>query len=73
MQVLESGAHRVFVGSHTSTDVLEVRHKDRSVSYWKNSNLLYTSSVSPSYPLYVGVSIENQNSPAYTNVLYVDL
>ena len=28
-----------------STDVFEVRSKDRSITYWKNSNLFYRSCV----------------------------
>ena len=71
VQILESGSHRGFFGGHTSTDVFEVRSKGGSITYWKNSNLLYTSPASPSYPLYVGVAIAHENSPAFSNILYV--
>ena len=71
VQILESGIHRGYFGGHTSTDVFEVRSKDGSITYWKNSNLFYTSPVSPSYPLYVGVAIAHENSPAFSNILYV--
>ena len=55
--MLESGVSRGSVGSYSVGDVLKVAMEGGAVKYYRNSTLLYTSGVKPSYPLYLDTSL----------------
>ena len=59
IQVWEGGAFRGDVGVYVAGDVLRVAVEDGVVKYRKNGTLLYTSLVSPTYPLLVDTSLFN--------------
>jgi RHS repeat-associated protein len=58
LEVLESGTIRGSVGSYSVGDVLKVVVKSGIVKYYRNGTLLYTSGVTPSYPLYLDTSLD---------------
>jgi hypothetical protein len=59
LDVYESGQWRAQVGSYSVGDMLKVAVAQGAVQYFRNSTLLYTSSVAPSYPLAVAASIRD--------------
>jgi RHS repeat-associated protein len=57
LEVLESGTNRGNKGAYTLGDVLKVAVVSGVVKYYRNSTVIYTSGVTPSYPLYMDTSI----------------
>jgi hypothetical protein len=55
--IYESGEFRGTVGYYMSGDRLRVSVESRTVRYWKNGNLLYTSTKPPGSPLAVDTSL----------------
>jgi hypothetical protein len=51
--IYEAGASRGCFGTYTSGDVLRVGVESGVVKYKKNGTVVYTSTVSPTYPLLV--------------------
>ena len=60
--VYENGTPRGQVGTWTSGDRFSVAVEGGVVKYKKNNTVLYTSSVSPTYPLFVDTSLYNGNT-----------
>jgi hypothetical protein len=61
LEVYESGVSRGIVGTYVANDRLRVAVENNQVKYYKNSTLLYTSTVAPTFPLFVDVSINSVN------------
>lgn len=61
IQIYESGNNRGTFGSYASNDVLKVAVESNVVKYYKNASLLYISTVVPTLPLLVDVSINTSN------------
>ncbi|MCB9195603.1 MAG: PKD domain-containing protein [Flavobacteriales bacterium] len=55
--IYESGSSQGQFGTYSSGDTAKVVAEDGIVSYYINSNLIYTSAVVPSFPLYADMSI----------------
>ena len=55
--IWESGTHRGYFGTYVTGDVFRVAIEGGSVKYRKNGSLLYSSSVTPHYPLLVDTSL----------------
>jgi RHS repeat-associated protein len=68
LYVYESGVNRGLLASVTSTDLLRVAIEGGVVKYKKNGTVLYTSTVTPTYPLLVDTSLYSTGS-TITNVL----
>jgi ribosomal protein S4E len=62
IQIYESGNGRGTVGNYATGDTLKVAIEQGVVNYYKNSQLLYQSAVTPTYPMLVDVSMNSQNS-----------
>ena len=60
--VLEGGANRGPVGVYQTGDILKVAVESGVVKYYQNDSLLYTSSVSPVYPLLVDTSLNHNGA-----------
>ncbi len=61
LYVYESGANRGYFGTYTTGDTLLIYIESGQVNYYKNSNLFYSSGVSPAFPLLVDASIYSNN------------
>jgi RHS repeat-associated protein len=68
LQIYEGGVYRGIFGSYTTSDQLKVAVEGGAVKYYKNGTLLYTSSVTPQYPLLVDTSL-NTVGTSVTNVV----
>ncbi|MDB5258458.1 MAG: hypothetical protein JWM14_3153 [Chitinophagaceae bacterium] len=62
LQITESGTNRGSFSSYTATDTLKIAVESSVVKYYQNSILLYVSTVAPTLPLLVDVSIYNANA-----------
>jgi len=62
VEVYESGVQKWTGGTYTTGDILKVAVESGVVKYYKNSTLLYTSVVSPTFPLYVDTSLHTQGA-----------
>lgn len=56
LRIYESGTNRGTFGTYAATDILKIAVENSVVKYYKNGALIYTSTVSPTLPLYVDVS-----------------
>ncbi|MFN8206637.1 MAG: hypothetical protein U0T82_04425 [Bacteroidales bacterium] len=61
VEIYESGASRGAFGSYATNDVFKVSVEANVVKYYKNGSLLYISSVTPTLPMLVDVSIYTLN------------
>ena len=59
LTIIERGAGLASYGAYAAGDVLRVAVEGTSVRYYRNGNLLYTSLVAPTFPLYMDSSIWN--------------
>jgi RHS repeat-associated protein len=57
LKIYEKGTYMGSFGSYSVGDVLRVAVESGTVKYYRNSTLLYTSGVSPTYPLRIDTSI----------------
>jgi len=55
--IYENGTNRGTYGTYATNDTLRINVEDTKIEYLKNGTVLYTSSVAPSPPLYVDVSV----------------
>jgi RHS repeat-associated protein len=62
LEVLESGNNRGTYGSYSVGDVLKVAVVSGVVKYYRNNTVIYTSGVTPSYPLYLDTSFYSPGS-----------
>ena len=62
LAVYESGAQKWSGGSYVTGDVLKVAVENGVVKYYNNSALLYTSAITPTFPLYVDTSLYTQGA-----------
>lgn len=69
LAIYESGVYRAQAGSYAVGDVLKVAETQGVVRYYRNGTLLYTSGVTPTYPLYVAASIRDSRAQV-ANVSY---
>jgi hypothetical protein len=60
LYVYESGTQIAQYGTYSSGDTIMIKVEQGQIQYYKNSILLYTSTNSPTFPLYVDVSIYDQ-------------
>jgi len=68
LNIYESGVHRGAFGTYASGDALRVAVESGVVKYRKNGTLLYTSLVTPSYPLLVDTALY-ENGATLSNVV----
>jgi RHS repeat-associated protein len=54
--IYKSGIQRGTLGTYAASDRLKVAVESGAVKYYKNGNLVYTSTVAPTYPLQVDTS-----------------
>jgi RHS repeat-associated protein len=73
LQIYESGNLRGDFGTYAATDRMKVAVEGGVVKYYRNSTLLYTSTVAPIYPLKVDASLNTVNSGVYNAVITSDL
>jgi hypothetical protein len=59
--VYENGANRGSFGSYTVGDTLSVESLNNKILYKKNGEVIYVSTVTPSYPLYLDTAFFHQN------------
>lgn len=57
--IYENGVDRGLVGTYGSNDYFRVSVVDDVVSYWKNGALLYTSGLTPAFPLGVDTALRS--------------
>jgi len=57
LSIYENGASRGAFGTFTTNDTLRIDISGSTVKYLKNNNVIYTSSIAPTFPLYVDASI----------------
>ena len=71
LTIYESGNNRGTVGTYVGTDQLKVAVENGVVKYYRNSTLLYTSTVAPTFPLLVDTSLNTVNTNVFelTNVV----
>ncbi|HLA12652.1 MAG TPA: RHS repeat-associated core domain-containing protein, partial [Pyrinomonadaceae bacterium] len=62
LHIYEGGVYRGQFGTYTSSDLLRVAVEAGVVKYRKNGALVYTSTVTPTYPLLVDTSLNTVNS-----------
>ncbi|HKZ78753.1 MAG TPA: RHS repeat-associated core domain-containing protein, partial [Pyrinomonadaceae bacterium] len=62
LHIYEAGVYRGQFGTYTSNDRLRVAVESGVVKYRKNGALVYTSTVTPTYPLLVDTSLNTVNS-----------
>jgi len=72
LQVYESGSGRATVGTYATGDILRIAVESNVVKYYKNGTLLYVSTVAPTLPLLVDVSMNDQGS-SLSNALVSNL
>jgi RHS repeat-associated protein len=65
LQIYESGNLRGSFGTYAASDRLKVAVEGGVVKYYRNSTLVYTSTVAPAYPLQVDTSLNTVNSGVY--------
>jgi len=68
LYVFESGVNRGSFGSYTTSDVFRVAVESGVVKYRKNGALVYTSTVTPTYPLLADVGLYH-NGGTFSNVV----
>ena len=68
LRVYESGSDRGGFGNFINGDILRIAVNTNIVRYYKNGTLIYTSNLTPTLPLLVDVSI-NQNGGSFQNVV----
>jgi hypothetical protein len=59
VEIFESGNYRGAFGTYTTGDILKVAVESSVVKYYKNGVLLYASTVAPTLPLLVDVSVNS--------------
>ncbi|MCC7332910.1 MAG: T9SS type A sorting domain-containing protein [Flavobacteriales bacterium] len=59
LHVYENGTNIGSVGTYSTNDTLRIEAVGNTVKYIKNNNVLYTSLVAPTFPLYVDASINS--------------
>src|SRR5690606_12691388 len=59
VKVYESGNDRGTFSTYATNDIFKILVDNGSIKYYQNGNLLYMSTVAPSLPLLVDVSINN--------------
>jgi hypothetical protein len=59
LKIYESGTDRGTFSTYTTNDVLRISVEAGVVKYYQNGNLLYISSIAPTLPMLVDVSIKN--------------
>ena len=69
LQIYESGNLRGSFGTYAASDRLKVAVEGGVVKYYRNSTLLYTSTVAPTYPLQVDTSLNTVNAAVYSVVI----
>lgn len=69
IRIYENGADKGDFGTFTASDILKVEKRKGKIYYWKNQQLIYTSTVTPSGVLYVDCSL----GTAYSSVSDVNL
>jgi RHS repeat-associated protein len=69
LQIYESGVLRGSFGTYAASDRLRVAVEAGVVKYRKNGVLVYTSTVTPTYPLLVDTSFNTVWSPIYDVVI----
>jgi hypothetical protein len=57
--IYETGINRGNYGTYAASDVFRVSVENSIVKYYKNNTAFYNSSLVPSFPMYVDVSINN--------------
>ncbi len=57
LHIYENGSNRGNVGTYNTNDTLRIDVSGNTVRYIKNNNVVYTSSVAPTFPLFVDCSI----------------
>ncbi|HRG58858.1 MAG TPA: PKD domain-containing protein, partial [Bacteroidia bacterium] len=70
--VFENGANKGNYGIYAANDVFRISVENSIVKYYRNNIVFYTSALSPSFPLYADVSINNVNG-TITNALISNL
>jgi hypothetical protein len=65
VHVYEAGAYRGQFGPYAANDRLKVAVEGGQVRYYRNGSLLYTSGVTPVYPLLVDTSLNTVNAAVY--------
>ncbi|MCZ8128736.1 MAG: Ig-like domain-containing protein [Microcystis sp. LE19-114.1B] len=60
-EIFESGTSRGSFGSYVSGDVFKISIESNVVKYYRNNNLIFTSTIVPTLPLLVDVSINSVN------------
>ncbi|MGH9971927.1 MAG: RHS repeat-associated core domain-containing protein [Pyrinomonadaceae bacterium] len=69
LHIYESGNYRGAFGAYAAGDRLKVAVENGVVKYYRNSTLLYSSTVAPQYPLLVDTSLNTVNAGVYNVVL----
>jgi RHS repeat-associated protein len=69
LSIYEAGNYRGAFGSYAAADRLKVAVENGVVKYYRNSTLLYTSTVTPQYPLLVDASLNTVNAGVYNVVI----
>lgn len=65
MSIWESGTWRIDLGPYNAGDIVRVAVENGAVRYYHNGKLRYTSTVTPTYPLYLDTSIANTAGQLY--------
>ncbi|WP_353088553.1 Ig-like domain-containing protein [Flavobacterium sp.] len=60
-EIYESGTSRVILGAYSSGDLFKISIESNVVKYYRNNILIYTSTIVPTLPLLVDVSINSVN------------
>jgi hypothetical protein len=71
IQILESGLNRGSFGSYVAGDTFKVQVEKSKVTYWKNGSLLFTSSLTPSFPLLLDTALSTDGA-TITDVTLVE-
>ncbi|MGH9931365.1 MAG: RHS repeat-associated core domain-containing protein, partial [Pyrinomonadaceae bacterium] len=69
LSIYESGNYRGSFGTYAAGDRLKVAVESGVVKYYRNSTLIYTSTVAPQYPLLVDTSLNTVNAGVYNVVI----
>ena len=64
LNIYESGTNRGTFGTYLTGDALKIAVENNVVKYYRNGTMIYISSVSPTLPLYVDVSLRNVGATA---------